>query len=80
MYPEVCARAREEVLAHVGPTRRPTYDDIRDMKYLRAVINGAYRYPVHIPLHANRRMAETMRLYPSVCVSCSSFLTRADTN
>jgi hypothetical protein len=41
MHPEVCARVREEVLAHVGPSRRPTYEDIRDMKYLRAVLNGA---------------------------------------
>ena len=35
-------RLRQEVLAHVGPTRRPTSDDIRDMKYLRAVLNGKY--------------------------------------
>jgi hypothetical protein len=41
MYPAVCARARQEVLERVGPTRRPTYEDIKDMKYLRAVINGA---------------------------------------
>ena len=33
-------RLRREVLAHIGPTRRPTSDDIRDMKYLRAVLNG----------------------------------------
>ncbi|KAG6861395.1 hypothetical protein C0995_000524 [Termitomyces sp. Mi166 len=44
MYPTVHARLREEVLAKVGPTRRPDYDDIRDMKYLRAVINE-----FHIP-------------------------------
>lgn len=24
----------------MGPSARPTYDNIRDMKYLRAVING----------------------------------------
>ncbi|KAJ7648704.1 cytochrome P450 [Mycena polygramma] len=30
----------EEILTHVGPSRRPTYDDIKDMKYLRAVMNG----------------------------------------
>ncbi|KAG6888060.1 hypothetical protein C0992_009751 [Termitomyces sp. T32_za158] len=40
MYPAIHVRLREEVLARVGPTRRPDYDDIRDMKYLRAVING----------------------------------------
>ncbi|KAJ7480763.1 cytochrome P450 monooxygenase pc-1 [Mycena latifolia] len=46
MYPEVCTRLREEVLAYVGPTRRPTYDDIKGMKYLRAVINESMRlYP-----------------------------------
>ncbi|KAJ6557403.1 cytochrome P450 [Mycena vulgaris] len=46
MYPKVNSRLREEVLQHVGPSRRPTYDDIRDMKYLRAVINEAMRlYP-----------------------------------
>jgi len=33
-------RLRQEVLAHVGLTRRPSSDDIRDMKYLRAVLNG----------------------------------------
>ncbi|KAK7007236.1 cytochrome P450 [Favolaschia claudopus] len=46
MYPNVCARLREEVLTHVGPTARPTYDSIKDMKYLRAVINETLRlYP-----------------------------------
>lgn len=44
MHPAVYSRVREEVLAKVGPTRRPDYDDIRDMKYLRAVINGT---PAH---------------------------------
>ena len=39
-YPSVLRRLREEILTKVGPTNRPTYDDIRDMKYLRAVLNG----------------------------------------
>lgn len=39
-YPEVLRRLREEILEEVGPSRRPDYDDIREMKYLRAVING----------------------------------------
>jgi hypothetical protein len=36
----VLARLREEILSKVGPSARPTYDNIRDMKYLRAFING----------------------------------------
>ncbi|KAL0953038.1 hypothetical protein HGRIS_007240 [Hohenbuehelia grisea] len=47
MYPGVLRRLREEVLVKVGQIRRPTYDDIREMKYLRAVINETLRlYPV----------------------------------
>ncbi|KAG5339747.1 hypothetical protein C0989_003864 [Termitomyces sp. Mn162] len=43
MYPTVHARLREEVLDQVGPTKRPDFDDIKDMKYLRAVINETLR-------------------------------------
>lgn len=39
-HPEVMKRLREEVLTKVGPYRRPEYDDLKEMKYLRAVING----------------------------------------
>lgn len=39
-HPDVLKRLREETLQKIGPSRRPTYDDFRDMKYLRAVING----------------------------------------
>jgi cytochrome P450 len=38
--PTVLARLREEVFSHVGTSKAPTYDDIREMKFLRAVING----------------------------------------
>lgn len=41
MYPTVCERLRKEILDVVGPTRRPNLEDIRAMKYLRAVINGS---------------------------------------
>lgn len=45
-HPEVFRRLREEVLERVGSQRRPTYDDFRDMKYLRAVINGELSNPL----------------------------------
>ncbi|OBZ76028.1 hypothetical protein A0H81_03501 [Grifola frondosa] len=39
-HPAVLKRLREEILQYVGPTRRPTYDNIREMRYLRAFLNG----------------------------------------
>ena len=31
-HPDIAERLRAEILDKVGPTRRPTYEDIRDMK------------------------------------------------
>ncbi|PSR74975.1 hypothetical protein PHLCEN_2v9389 [Hermanssonia centrifuga] len=39
-YPTVLRRLRDEIFEKVGQTRRPTYEDIRNMKYLRAVLNA----------------------------------------
>ncbi|KAJ3521221.1 hypothetical protein NMY22_g12406 [Coprinellus aureogranulatus] len=45
-HPEVLRKLREEILEKVGETRRPTFTDMKDMKYLRAVINETLRlYP-----------------------------------
>ncbi|KAF7330267.1 hypothetical protein MVEN_02464600 [Mycena venus] len=36
MYPKVMSRLRDEILNTVGPSERPSYDDIREIKHLRA--------------------------------------------
>jgi hypothetical protein len=38
--PHVLRRLREEVLSVLGPKQIPTFEHVREMKYLRAVING----------------------------------------
>ena len=42
--PQVLHRLRQEVLNQVGNSRRPTLDDFKYMKYMRAVINGTFAY------------------------------------
>ncbi|KAI9463428.1 cytochrome P450 [Boletus coccyginus] len=57
MHPDVLRRLREEILEKVGPARRPSYDDIRGMKFLRAVLNGAL-FPA-VPFNARETVNDT---------------------
>ncbi|EAU82482.2 cytochrome P450 monooxygenase pc-3 [Coprinopsis cinerea okayama7 len=50
-HPDVLARLRQEILEVVGETRRPTFDDMKDMKYLRAVINETLRLYPAVPFN-----------------------------
>ncbi|TDL14680.1 cytochrome P450 [Rickenella mellea] len=59
LHPEVLAKLRSEVLAKVGPTQRPTYDDLRDMKYLRAVINEVLRLFPPVPFNMRSSVTAT---------------------
>lgn len=63
MYPDIHTRLRKEVLQTMGLERQPTYDDLREMKYLRAFINGESRHT-----YAERRSADANALQKP-CVS-----------
>ncbi|KDN35015.1 hypothetical protein RSAG8_11958, partial [Rhizoctonia solani AG-8 WAC10335] len=51
MHPEVMERARAEVLDAVGESAAPTYDQIKQMRYLRAIINEVLRLFPSVPLN-----------------------------
>jgi hypothetical protein len=40
LHPLVTSRLHQEIMDYLGPSRRPNSDDLREMRYLRAVING----------------------------------------
>jgi cytochrome P450 len=63
IHPEAFARARKEVLDMVGPTNPPTYDDLREMKYLRAVVNETLRLFPPVPF--NLRQSINPTIWPS---------------
>ncbi|PPQ74268.1 hypothetical protein CVT24_001191 [Panaeolus cyanescens] len=45
-HPEIETKLREEILTKVGPRQRPTYEMMREMRYVRAFLNEVLRlYP-----------------------------------
>lgn len=40
-HPDVEKRLRDEIFEKVGPSGKPTYGQMREMKYMRAFLNGA---------------------------------------
>ncbi|KAI5119720.1 hypothetical protein M0805_001433 [Coniferiporia weirii] len=59
MHPDVLKRLREEILAVVGSDRSPTYDDLKEMKYLKAVINETLRLYPPVPLNVRSTVNAT---------------------
>ena len=39
-HPDILARLRKEVLDTIGPTGKVSPENLKEMKYLRAVLNG----------------------------------------
>lgn len=66
-HPEITQRLRNEILAKVGPTNRPTSEDMRDMRYLKAFVNGMKIFTVR-GMNVDLAMLEVLRLYPPVYV------------
>ncbi|KAH9919186.1 cytochrome P450 [Epithele typhae] len=74
-HPDILARLRAEVLQVVGPVRRPTYDDVRELKYMRAFTNEVLRLYPPVPINT-RCTINSMHYYipPRSRVMYSVFL------
>ena len=71
-HPTVLARLRSEILTKIGASRRPDYDHIREVKYLRAVISGIMYVPLCLRTHLNIYLwgrKETLWPFPIVYVT-----------
>ena len=71
-HPDIEKRLRQEIYDKVGRTGRPRYDQMREMKYMRAFLNGVYfQFCINQIMLLTIFMAEVLRLYPPVLVSLS---------
>ncbi|PCH39905.1 cytochrome P450 monooxygenase pc-1 [Wolfiporia cocos MD-104 SS10] len=64
-HPNVLKRLRDEILERVGSTRYPDFDDLKEMKYLRAFINETLRLFPAVPGNV-RYSAKATVLPPTV--------------
>jgi cytochrome P450 len=57
--PAITAKLRQEILSTVGSERQPTYDDLKNMKYLQHILNETLRlYPV-VPYNVRISLKDT---------------------
>ncbi|KAF9530968.1 cytochrome P450 [Crepidotus variabilis] len=61
--PDIERRLREEILEKVGPNDSPTYESMKEMKYMKAFLNEVLRMYPPVPL--NSRRSNTPVLVPS---------------
>lgn len=63
LHPDVTQRLRAEVLKVVGPTNSPTFDHIKQLRYLHAVINETLRLFPPVPQN-QRECRDQPALFP----------------
>ncbi|TFK39527.1 cytochrome P450 [Crucibulum laeve] len=59
LHPDVMNKLRAEILAKVGPTRMPGFEDVKDLRYLKAVINETLRLLPPVPFNVRESTRST---------------------
>ncbi|KAI0086757.1 cytochrome P450 [Irpex rosettiformis] len=65
MYPEITRKMRAEVLQHCGKTGTPTFETIKSLRYIHAVVNETLRLFPPVPLNVREVRESGVVLPPS---------------
>jgi len=65
LHPAVFKTLREEVIKVCGPDGQPTYESVRELKYMRAVLNEVLRLFPPVPVNARSSLTHAAVLPPS---------------
>jgi cytochrome P450 len=58
-YPKILQKLRDEILANVGPSRMPTYEDLKNMPYLTHTLNETLRLYPAVPYNLRAALEDT---------------------
>jgi cytochrome P450 len=58
-HPEVVARLRREIFERLGPDQPPTYDDLKNMRFLQHVMNETLRLYPALPFNMRFSLTDT---------------------
>lgn len=58
-YPDKFKRLRDEIVSSVGRTRTPTYEDLKNMTYLRHTLNETLRLYPAVPYNLRSALEDT---------------------
>ena len=58
-HPHAVAKLREEILTTIGRDRMPTYEHLKNMPYLRAVLNETLRLYPSVPFNVRLALKDT---------------------
>ncbi|KAH9483162.1 Cytochrome P450 monooxygenase 75 [Psilocybe cubensis] len=77
-HPDIEKRLRQEIFDKVGPNGRPTYDQMREMRYLRAFLNDSLLF-VCIRFRGSAALSTCVRSYLHIHTSFIKLTTVDDT-
>lgn len=58
-HPQIVSKLRRDILERIGPTKAPTYDDLKNIRYLQHVMSETLRLYPGVPFNVRLALHDT---------------------